>query len=80
MNATWPPKIGAFSVTDTTTDNAADLLYGVGAIATFLGVKKRAAYHLVETNRIPHFKVGKTVCARRSKLMAALEELEAAGA
>jgi excisionase family DNA binding protein len=57
----------------------ADLLYGVGAISEFLGVKRRAAYHLIATNRIPHFKIGKTVCARRTAVAAALEQLEAGG-
>ena len=41
-----------------------------------LGVKRRVAYHLIETRRIPHFKVGKTVCAKRSKVTAALEQFE----
>jgi excisionase family DNA binding protein len=53
-----------------------DLLYGVTSIAEFPGVKRRAAEHLVETKRIPYFKMGKTVCARRSRLLAALEQLE----
>ncbi len=54
-----------------------DLLYGALAIADFLGVKRGVVYHLVETGRLPHFKVGKTVCARRSKLLAAFEAMEA---
>ena len=54
----------------------ADLLYGCEAIATFLGIKKRSAQHLIETNRIPHFRVGKTVCARRARLIEAFERLE----
>jgi excisionase family DNA binding protein len=53
-----------------------DLLYGTRRIAEFLGIPQRAAEHLVETKSIPYFKMGKTVCARRSKLMAALERLE----
>jgi excisionase family DNA binding protein len=52
------------------------LLYGANAIADYLGIKRRVAYHLIETERIPHFKVGKTVCARRSRLLAAMERLE----
>ena len=62
------------------TDNppASDLLYGAGAIARFLGVKPRAAYHLIETRRIPFFKIGKVVCSRRTSLAAKLDELEAA--
>jgi hypothetical protein len=53
-----------------------DLLYGARAIADFLGIKQRAAEHLIETKRIPYFKIGKTVCARRSKLIAAFESLK----
>jgi hypothetical protein len=60
----------------TTENHAADLLYGVHAIAEFLGIKQRAAKHLIETKRIPYFKVGKTVCARRARILKAFEELE----
>jgi excisionase family DNA binding protein len=59
-----------------TMNEAPDLLWGTDGIASFLGIKRRAAQHLVETKRIPFFKVGKTVCARRSKLLAAFEALE----
>lgn len=54
----------------------ADLLYGVPKIADFLGLTKRATYHLVETKRIPSFKIGATVCARRASLLAAFDDLE----
>ena len=65
-------------MTDTSNPPAgADLLYGAHAIAEFLGIKERAAYHLIETRRIPFFKIGKTVCARRSTLAARIAELEA---
>jgi excisionase family DNA binding protein len=63
-------------MTDTTVNAAVDLLYGVKSIASFLGIKERSAQHLVETKRIPYFKVGKTVCARRSKLIEAMDRLE----
>jgi len=53
-----------------------DLLYGVEDIAGFLGVTKRAAYHLVERKRIPFFKIGRTLCARRSSLLAAMDRME----
>ena len=62
-------------MTDTTAA-APDLLYGASAIAEFLGVKRGIVYHLIETRRLPHFKVSKTVCARRSKLLAAMDRLE----
>jgi excisionase family DNA binding protein len=60
----------------TDTVSTPDLLYGAHAIADFLGVKRSVVYHLVETRRLPHFKVGKTVCARRSKVLAAFDRLE----
>jgi excisionase family DNA binding protein len=63
-------------MSDTTT--ISDLLYGVEDIAGYLGISKRAAYHLVERKRIPFFKIGRTLCARRSSLISALETLEEA--
>jgi excisionase family DNA binding protein len=57
-------------------NNVPDLLYGAAKIAEYLGVKRAVVYHLVETGRLPSFKVGSVVCARRSKLIAALERLE----
>jgi excisionase family DNA binding protein len=53
-----------------------DLLYGAAKIAEYLGVKRSVVYHLVETGKLPSFKVGAVVCARRSKLDAAIEQLE----
>jgi excisionase family DNA binding protein len=62
-----------------TENTGPDLLYGVQAIANYLGVKRRVAYHLIETDRLPVFKIGKTVCSKRSTVSAALEQMEAAG-
>jgi hypothetical protein len=73
MHAT---RRGRKIMTDTNTTAAPDLLYGAQAIADFLGIKLRSAQHLIETKRIPYFKIGKTVAARRSRLNAALEALE----
>jgi hypothetical protein len=56
--------------------NAADFLYGTAAIAAHLGIRHRQAEHLIFSGRLPAFKIGKTVCARRSKLDAAFEMLE----
>ena len=66
-------------MTDTTVTTAVgvpDLLYGAESIASFLGVTRPTVYHLTETGKLPHFKIGKTVCARRSKILAALDQLE----
>ena len=80
----WPmtSRAGASSALLTarlaTLPETADLLYGVPAISRFLGLKPAAVYHLVEKRKIPFFKIGKTVCARRAKLLAAFDELEEA--
>ena len=52
-----------------------DLLYSAKAIAGHLGVPTPTVYHLTETGRIPHFKIGKTLCSTRSSLDAAIENL-----
>lgn len=54
-----------------------EILYGVKAIAAFLGVRDRQALHLVETDRIPFFRVGKIVCARRAALRTWISQQEA---
>jgi hypothetical protein len=53
-----------------------DLLTGADAIATFMSVKVRRIYHLAETQRLPVFRIGSTLCARRSTLLRWVEELE----
>jgi hypothetical protein len=60
---------------------AGDTLYGANAIAKFMyGARdcRRAVYNLIENRRIPHFRLGATVCARKSVLMAWIAEQEAA--
>lgn len=52
---------------------AGDILYGADEIAAFLyGSKddRRTVYHLARTKRIPHFRVGMSICARKSVLLA----------
>jgi hypothetical protein len=53
-----------------------DLLTGADAIASFIGVKSRRIYHLAETKRLPIFRMGATLCARRSTLVKWIEEME----
>ena len=57
----------------------ADLLYGVPAIAIFLGLGNRQVYHLKETGALPTFTLGETgkICARRSTLNQWLADQEA---
>jgi excisionase family DNA binding protein len=64
-------------MTDTSENQGPDLLYGAPAIADYLGLSDDAVYHLARQKRIPTFKMGRTVCARRSTLVRAIAELEA---
>lgn len=60
-------------------NEAGDMLYGMRAIAEFLGIRPRQALHLVEAGHLPHFRIGKPICSRRSTLTAWLAEREAQG-
>ena len=51
-----------------------DLLYGVPAIANFLGIGVRHARHLCEMDRVPTFKLGSMICSRKSALSRWLDE------
>jgi excisionase family DNA binding protein len=53
-----------------------DLLTGAEAIAAFMGVKPRRVYHLAEAQRLPVFRMGSTLCARRSTLLRWIEDME----
>ena len=53
---------------ETATD--ADLLYGLKAIGSAIGLGARQVQHLHDKGDIPTFKMGRTVCARRSELEA----------
>ena len=58
---------------------ADDLLYGGIAIAVFIWGdpgKRRRVYHLAETERLPVFRMGATLCARKSRLLAWIERQE----
>ncbi len=61
------------------TPQTADLLSGARAIGQFLGMTERRARYLAETGSMPTFKIGGLLCARRSTLVAWLEQAEAAG-
>jgi len=56
----------------------ADLLYGLPAIAGQLGLSNDQVRHLAKSHGLPTFKLGRSVCARRSTLMAWLAEREEA--
>jgi len=56
-----------------------DLLYGVPAIAAFLGLRTKQARHRIAAGAIPVFRIGGTICARRTSLANWLAECEARG-
>ena len=58
------------------TVNEIDLLTGADAIAAFMGIKVRRVYHLAETQRLPVFRLGATLCARKSTLLSWIESME----
>ncbi|MFG1465247.1 DNA-binding protein [Xanthobacter sp. DSM 24535] len=45
-----------------------DVLVGVSAIAAHLGMSARQAKHRVHLNMLPVFRMGRTVCARKTTL------------
>ena len=54
------------------TEFASDILRGADEIALFLfgdRDERRKVYHLVSTSRLPFFKLGSMICARRSVLL-----------
>lgn len=58
---------------------ANDLLRGAGQIADFLfgsETERRKVYHLRGTSRMPTFRLGSQVCARRSVLLQWIAEQE----
>ena len=57
-----------------------DLLFGAEEIAEFVfgdRKKRRQIYHLAKHKSIPVFRMGSTLCARRSKLIGWIEAQEA---
>jgi hypothetical protein len=66
-----PPQTGA--------SLAGDILYGADGIAEFLfgdTTQRRKVYNLVETCRLPHFRLGAAICARKSILLEWIHQQE----
>jgi excisionase family DNA binding protein len=60
-------------------DVASDILHGADAIAEFLyGDRKyrRKVYRLIQAKRLPHFRLGKGLCARRTALTRWIDQQE----
>jgi hypothetical protein len=55
----------------TQTGDAGQLLYGVPAIAKFLGLTERQVLHRARDGELPTFKIDGADCARRAFLVAA---------
>jgi hypothetical protein len=58
---------------------ASDILHGAGQIAHFLygdDKHRRRVYRLVEAGKLPHFRLGATICSRRSVLSGWISEQE----
>ena len=60
---------------------AEDLMTGADAIAAFMfgstaEANRRRVYHAADTLGLPTFKLGGTICARRSTIMAWIERQE----
>ena len=61
---------------------ADDVMRGAEAIADFLygdATQRRKVYHLAETSRLPIFRLGSVLCARRSVLLHWIKEQEQRG-
>lgn len=63
----------------TNANEPGDLLIGANAIAKALGVTRRQVYKMVYAGQLPHFKLGGSIAARRSTLMAWLDALDSKG-
>ncbi|MBZ7920535.1 helix-turn-helix domain-containing protein [Ensifer adhaerens] len=55
---------------------ASDILKGAEEIAEFLGEEVRAVFYAVRKGRLPHFRVGQNIRARKSTLLAWIAEQE----
>lgn len=57
---------------------AADILKGADEIADYLGEDVRAIFYAIKKGRIPHFRVGQNIRARKSTLTAWIAAQESA--
>ena len=58
------------------TTRSADLLAGAAKIADFLDCSERRAFYMLEKGIVPGFKLGRIWHARRSTLIALIEQRE----
>jgi len=65
-------------MSEPTNNTSIDLLYGLEAIGRAIGLGPRQVQHLHDKAELPTFKMGRTVCARRSTLAQHFAAQEAA--
>ncbi|MFG1399902.1 DNA-binding protein [Roseixanthobacter pseudopolyaromaticivorans] len=58
---------------------AQDVLRGADDIAAFLGMEPRAIYHAASRSKLPTFRLGAKICARKSTLLTWIAEQEKKG-
>jgi excisionase family DNA binding protein len=56
-------------------ETSREILRGARAIADYLGVTEDIVYHMISRRQIPYFKIGRSVCVRRSHLLAQADRL-----
>lgn len=62
-------------------DNLADdILKGADEIAAFLGEDKRAVFYQIAKGKLPHYRIGQSIRARKTVLMAWIAGQEAGAA
>lgn len=57
-----------------------DLLYGCRHIGNFLGLSADQVWHLCRKGTLPHFHIGRRLCATRTALQNWLDQLGTDGA
>lgn len=69
------------STADQQSELSSDLLHGAEAIATFIfgnPKERRKVYHLADSHGLPVFRMGATICGRKSTILKWVEEQERA--
>jgi hypothetical protein len=59
-------------------DISQDLIFGADAIADFLGIERRQVYHAHQMEHLPIFRIGSTLCCRKSTIANWITEREQA--
>lgn len=55
---------------------AADLLKGADEISEFIGIDRRSTYYAISKKRLPTFRIGASIFARKSTLLAWVADQE----